>query len=54
MSTHDIFRAKEVADVIGFMKAGKIVMQRSKDEIKNENLETLYMEYVAGHAEAVA
>lgn len=53
MSTHDIFRAKEVADVIGFMKEGKIVMQRSKDEIIDENLETLYMEYVAGQAEAV-
>ena len=48
MSTHDIFRAKEVADVIGFMKGGNIVMQRTKEEILNDDLEKLYMKYVAG------
>jgi len=53
MSTHDIFRAKEVADVIGFMKEGNIVMQRTKEEILNEDLEKLYMEYVAGHEAVV-
>jgi ABC-2 type transport system ATP-binding protein len=49
MSTHDIFRAKEIADIVGFMKEGRIVQQISKKELVNENLEKLYMEYVAGH-----
>ncbi|MCK6560644.1 ABC transporter ATP-binding protein [candidate division KSB1 bacterium] len=53
MSTHDIFRAKEIADVVGIMKQGKLVMQRTRAELAGENLEDLYMEYMAGHAEAV-
>jgi ABC-2 type transport system ATP-binding protein len=48
MSTHDIFRAKEVADEIGFMRAGKLVMQRRREELAGENLEQLYIHYVAG------
>ncbi|MFH1195666.1 MAG: ABC transporter ATP-binding protein [bacterium] len=48
MSTHDIFRAKEIADTIGIMNNGKLVMQRSKEELKNEDLEKLYVEYVEG------
>ncbi|MFC2173947.1 ATP-binding cassette domain-containing protein, partial [Acidobacteriota bacterium] len=51
MSTHDIFRAKEVADVVGFMKEGRLVMQRTREELGGENLETLYLEYVAGSIE---
>ena len=39
MSTHDIFRAKEVADIIGIMNQGKLVMQRTKDELAGEDLE---------------
>jgi ABC-2 type transport system ATP-binding protein len=50
MSTHDIFRAKEVADVIGFMKEGRLVMQRSREELAGEDLEQLYIHYVAGAA----
>lgn len=49
MSTHDIFRAKEVADIIGIMNAGKIVMQRLARELAGEDLEQLYMKYMAGH-----
>lgn len=51
MSTHDIFRAKEVADVIGFMKEGRLVMQRNAAEIAGEDLEQLYMRFVAGREE---
>lgn len=49
MSTHDIFRAKEVADVIGIMNHGRIVMQESASSLKGQNLEDLYMEHIAGH-----
>jgi ABC-2 type transport system ATP-binding protein len=49
MSTHDIFRAKEVADIIGIMNNGKLVMQKNNSEIKDQDLEKLYMEYMAGY-----
>lgn len=52
MSTHDIFRAKEIADTIGIMNEGKLVMERSAEELKDENLEQLYVQYMAGHLEA--
>jgi len=52
MSTHDIFRAKQMADTVGIMNKGRLVMQKQKDELVNENLEDLYMQYVAGHEEA--
>lgn len=54
MSTHDIFRAKEIADVIGIMNNGKLVMRKNRDEIKHEDLEKLYVEYMAGYMEKVA
>ncbi|HEY5565300.1 MAG TPA: ABC transporter ATP-binding protein [Rhodothermia bacterium] len=53
MSTHDIFRAKEVADIVGIMNEGSLVMQRSRDELHGENLEKLYVEYMAGYMEEV-
>lgn len=51
MSTHDIFRAKEIADTIGIMNQGKLVMERNAEELKGENLEQLYVQYMAGHME---
>jgi ABC-2 type transport system ATP-binding protein len=49
MSTHDIFRAKEIADTVGIMNEGKLVMQRGRQELVGENLEELYVEYMAGY-----
>ncbi len=49
MSTHDIFRAKQMADTVGIMNKGRLVMQKQKAELVNENLENLYMQYMAGH-----
>ena len=49
MSTHDIFRAKEVADVVGIMNRGRLVMQRPSRELAGEDLEQLYMQHIAGH-----
>jgi ABC-2 type transport system ATP-binding protein len=48
MSTHDIFRAREIADEIGIMSAGKLVMQERRTEIQGEDLEQLYMTYMSG------
>lgn len=49
MSTHDIFRAKEIADTIGIMNKGLLLMQKPARELENQNLVDLYMHYMAGH-----
>lgn len=48
MSTHDIFRAKDVSDVVGIMNRGCLVIQRTREELADENLERLYLEYMSG------
>jgi ABC-2 type transport system ATP-binding protein len=48
MSTHDIFRAKEVADHIAIMNDGRMVMQERADALAGTDLEALYMQYMAG------
>ncbi len=54
MSTHDIFRAKEIADMVGIMNAGKLVMQRTQSSLAGENLEELYLQFMAGSVERAA
>jgi ABC-2 type transport system ATP-binding protein len=54
MSTHDIFRAREIADTVGIMNQGKLVMQAGRDVLTDKDLEQLYMKYMAGHMEAAA
>ena len=49
MSTHDIFRAKEIADRIGILADGNLVRELSHQEIQTEDLEALYLRYVAGY-----
>jgi ABC-2 type transport system ATP-binding protein len=51
MSTHDIFRAKDVADVVGIMNKGCLVIQRTREELADENLEKIYLEYMSGFLE---
>lgn len=48
MSTHDIFRAKQIADTIGIMNRGQLVMERSVADLADQNLEELYVQYMAG------
>jgi ABC-2 type transport system ATP-binding protein len=50
MSTHDIFRAREIASTVGILSRGRLVMQRSADELVGADLERLYLEHMAGHA----
>jgi len=54
MSTHDIFRAKDIADIVGIMDQGNLVMQKTSDELRGENLEQLYISYMAGFVDEVA
>lgn len=50
MSTHDIFRAKEAADHIAIMDNGKMVMKELAKDLFDKDLESLYMQYMAGHS----
>jgi len=46
MSTHDIFRAKLVADRVGFMKNGKLGLLMTRKELEGEDLTELYVQYM--------
>ena len=48
MCTHDIFRAKELADRVGIMKEGRLIKILTHKEFINENIEDLYIEYIEG------
>ncbi len=52
ISSHDIFRAKSIADRVGFMQQGKLVMMKTKDELRGEDLNKLYVEYMQEHSGA--
>ena len=47
MTTHDIFRAKAIADRVGIMVDGELVKVLTRDELENEDLEALYVQYVS-------
>jgi len=49
MSTHDIFRAKEISDWIGIMNNGKLVYHQPKESFVNEDIEKLYVDYMEGY-----
>jgi len=53
MSTHDIFRAKEIADIVAIMNNGKIIMQQPASALAGKNLEDIYMHHMAGHNSAL-
>ena len=46
MSTHDIFRAKLIADRVGFMKKGRLVMMKTRADLEGEDLTQLYVQYM--------
>ena len=46
MSTHDIFRAKDMADTVGIMKEGKLVAMKTREELESTDLNKIYLEYI--------
>lgn len=46
MCTHDIFRAKDIANRVGIMKEGRLVMLRTRDEFLEDDLEKIYLDYM--------
>jgi ABC-2 type transport system ATP-binding protein len=54
MSTHDIFRARELADVVGIMKRGRKVVELPRSELEAIDLESLYLSSMRDDAEEAA
>ena len=48
MATHDLFRAKQVGDRIGIIKAGRLVEHRNAAELSHAQLERLYLDHMDG------
>lgn len=46
MTTHDIFRAKEIADRVGIMSSGNLVRIIEREELEKADLEQLYLQYI--------
>jgi len=46
MCTHDLFHAKAVADRVGIMKEGRLVMLRTREEFMQDDLERIYLDYM--------
>ena len=46
MTTHDIFRARQIADRVGIMNSGHMMRIISREEAQRESLEDLYLKYV--------
>ena len=49
MSTHDIFRAKQIADRLGIMTLGNLAAVLDREEIAKADLEQLYFDYVEAY-----
>lgn len=47
MATHDVFRVKAIADRVGILKAGRLVAEYTRSEFVHEDLEGLYLKYMA-------
>ena len=54
MTTHDIFRAKAIANRVGIMVEGNLVKQFTREELEKEDLEKIYVEFVSQPAERAA
>jgi ABC-2 type transport system ATP-binding protein len=46
MSTHDIFRAKLIADRVGIMRRGQLIEELDRKRLETEDLEKMYLDYM--------
>ncbi len=49
MTTHDVFRARMIADRVGIMNEGNLISILSKEEVEKQDLVELYINYVEGY-----
>ena len=50
MTTHDIFRAKMIADRVGIMKQGRLVATRERADFRHADLEEIHMQEMQAEA----
>jgi ABC-2 type transport system ATP-binding protein len=48
MATHDVFHARQIADTVGFLREGVLILELRRPDFVHEDLEKLYLKYVAG------
>jgi ABC-2 type transport system ATP-binding protein len=46
MTTHDLFRAKEIGSSVGIMKQGRLIEVLSTEQFSHADMEKLYLEYM--------
>lgn len=46
MSTHDVFRAREIATRVGIMKSGKLLVEMERSEFQGADLQKIYLDYM--------
>lgn len=49
MSTHDVFRARELADRVAILLDGKKIVESTREELRGSDLERIYLDYIRGH-----
>jgi ABC-type multidrug transport system ATPase subunit len=54
IAMHDLFWAQQLADHAGILLEGRQVLTRSREGLRGESLEKLYLDYVQGGARAAA
>lgn len=54
MATHDLFNAKQVADRIGILRAGRLVEEFEAHGVSHDTLERIYLAHARGAADAPA
>lgn len=54
MTTHDLFRAKELGGTIGIMRAGRLVERLRSEDVDARELERLYLHHVRAPSDACA
>jgi len=45
VTSHDIFRVREIADRVGIIKEGRKVLERTREDLEHEDLQALYLDY---------
>lgn len=48
VTLQDLFWARQLADRVGILQEGRQVLTRSREELRYENLEKLYLDYMRG------
>lgn len=48
ITMQDLFWARQLADRVGILQEGRQVLTRTREELRYENLERLYLDYMRG------